>query len=64
MFSVYLIHSLPLEMSAIQVFVGDKMATVAHLVGPDTLGTDETRLGLAEDVSIIKNVCIHIYIEA
>ncbi|XP_059096680.1 uncharacterized protein LOC131891171 [Tigriopus californicus] len=50
MFSVYLIHSLPLEMSAIQVFVGDKMATVAHLVGPDTLGTDETRLGLAEDL--------------
>ena len=29
--SVYLIHSLPLEMSAVQVFVGDKMAVVAHL---------------------------------
>ena len=36
--SVYLIHSLALEMSAIQIFVGDKMAVVAHLVGKDTIG--------------------------
>ena len=36
--SVYLIHSLPLKMSAIQVFVKDKMAVVAHLVGKDTIG--------------------------
>jgi hypothetical protein len=38
LFSVYLIHSLALEMSAIQLFVGDKMAVVAHLVGKDTVG--------------------------
>eukprot|EP00095_Tigriopus_kingsejongensis_P000673 maker-scaffold340_size202118-snap-gene-0.21 protein:Tk00673 transcript:maker-scaffold340_size202118-snap-gene-0.21-mRNA-1 annotation:"hypothetical protein LOTGIDRAFT_153725" len=50
LFSVYLIHSLPLEMSAIQVFVGDKMATVAHLIGPDTLGHDEARLGLTDEI--------------
>ena len=36
--SVYLIHSLPLEMSAIQIFYGDKMSVVAHLVGGDTIG--------------------------
>ena len=36
--SAYLIHSLPLKMSAIQIFVGDKMACVSHLVGEDTIG--------------------------
>ena len=36
--SVYLVHSLPLEMSAIQIFHGDKMAVVAHLVGQETIG--------------------------
>ena len=51
LFSVYLIHSLPLEMSAIQTFVGDKMAVVAHLVGPDTIGKTEKNLGLDHDVS-------------
>ena len=51
LFSVYLIHSLPLEMSAIQLFVGDKMAVVAHLVGPDTIGKNEKNLGLDQDVS-------------
>jgi len=35
--SAYLIHSLPLKMSAIQIFVGDKMACVSHLVGEDTI---------------------------
>ena len=39
--SVYLIHSLPLQMSAIQVFVGSQMAVVAHLVGADTIGCEE-----------------------
>ena len=38
LFSVYLIHSLALEMSVIQLFVGDKMAVVAHLVTEDTVG--------------------------
>ena len=36
--SVYLIHSLALEMSVIQLFLGDKMAVVAHLVSADTIG--------------------------
>ena len=36
--SVYLIHSLPLVLSAVQVFVGDKMAVVAHTIGPNTIG--------------------------
>ena len=49
LFSVYLIHSLPLEMSAIQLFVGERMAVVAHLVGPDTLGDLERHLGLTSD---------------
>lgn len=44
-FSVYLIHSLPLEMSAIQLFIGEKMAMVAHLVGPDTIGEQEVSSG-------------------
>ena len=39
--SVYLIHSLPLKMSAIQIFVGDKMACVSHLVGEDTIGWEK-----------------------
>ena len=38
MMSVYLIHSLPLVLSAVQVFVGSQMAVVAHTVGPDTVG--------------------------
>lgn len=50
LFNAYLIHSLPLEMSAIQLFVGDRMATVAHLVGPDTLGDLERNLGLCNEV--------------
>ena len=36
--SVYLIHSLPLLLSAVQVFVGSEMAVVGHTVGPDTIG--------------------------
>ena len=36
--TVYMIHSLPLEMSAIQVFVQEKMAVVAHLVDAATIG--------------------------
>ena len=36
--SVYLVHSLPLLLSAVQVFVGSKMAVVGHTVGPDTVG--------------------------
>ena len=38
MMSVYLIHSLPLVLSAVQVYVGSEMAVVAHTVGPDTVG--------------------------
>ena len=50
MLNVYLIHSLPLEMSAIQVFVGSQMATVAHLVHSDTIG-HESGLKLESDFS-------------
>ena len=39
--SAYLIHSLPLKMSAIQIFVGDKMACVSHLVGEDTIAGEK-----------------------
>ena len=49
--SVYLIHSLPLKMSAIQVFKGDKMMTVAHLVGPSTLGYEKV-LGLNDSSEV------------
>ena len=43
--STYVIHSLPLNMSAVQVFIDDKMAMVGHLVGSDTIGYEE-ELGL------------------
>ena len=49
--TVYLLHSLALEMSAIQVFHGDRMTTVAHLIGVDTLGNYCKSLGLTSDVS-------------
>ena len=49
--SAYLIHSLPLKMSAIQIFVGDKMACVSHLVGEDTIA-GEKKLGLDGEVCI------------
>ncbi|XP_071745850.1 uncharacterized protein [Lepeophtheirus salmonis] len=47
--TVYLIHSLPLLMSAVQIFVQDKMAVVAHLVGLEQLGY-ERELGMTNDV--------------
>ncbi len=50
LFSVYLLHSLPLKMSAIQLFVGDKMVVVAHLVGKDTLGEHNEEFGLSSEV--------------
>ncbi len=46
LFTVYLVHSLPLEMSAVQLFVGARMAVVAHLVGADTVGADNEDLGI------------------
>ena len=49
--SAYLIHSLPLKMSAIQIYVGDKMTCVSHLVGEDTIG-GETDLQLDGEVQI------------
>ena len=36
-FTVRIIHSLPLMMSAVHVFFKDKMAAVGHLVGADQL---------------------------
>jgi len=47
--TAHILHSLPLLMSAIQIYRGDKMALVAHLVGVDQIGY-ETRLGLTPDV--------------
>ena len=43
--TVYLLHSLPLRMSVVQVFVGDRMACVGHLVTEATVGR-ERDLGL------------------
>jgi hypothetical protein len=48
--TVYLIHSLPLLMSAVQIFTGDQMAVVAHLVGLEQIGY-ESELGMNHSVS-------------
>ena len=40
-FTCRFIHSLPLLMSAVQVFYHDRMAAVAHLVGSDQLPLPE-----------------------
>ena len=45
--TVYLLHSLPLRMSVVQVFVGDKMACVGHLVTEATIGREQD-LGLED----------------
>ena len=36
-FTVRVIHSLPLLMSAVQIYYRDKMIAVSHLVGTDTI---------------------------
>ena len=41
-------------MSAIQIFVGDKMACVSHLVGEDTIGW-EKELQLDNEVRMISS---------
>jgi hypothetical protein len=46
----YLIHSLPLLQSAVQIFAGDKMSVAAHLVGLEQLGY-EKMLGMSMAVS-------------
>ena len=48
--TAYLIHSLPLLMSAVQIFTGDQMAVVAHLVGLEQIGY-EVELGMNHSVS-------------
>ena len=48
--TAYLIHSLPLLMSAVQIFTGDQMAVVAHLIGLEQIGY-ETELGMNLSVS-------------
>lgn len=46
-FTCRVIHSIPMLMSAIQVFYHDKMVTVAHLIGPEQLPcSSEVRLAL------------------
>ena len=37
--TIYIVHSLPLMMSVVQVFVASQMALVAHLVNADTVGS-------------------------
>ena len=36
-FTARVIHSLPLLMSAVQIYYRDKMIAVSHLVGTDTI---------------------------
>ena len=48
--TAYLIHSIPLQQSAVQIFAGDKMSVVAHLVGLEQLGYEKT-LGMTLGVS-------------
>ena len=49
--TAYLIHSLPLLMSAVQIFSGDQMAVVGHLVGLEQLGYEKD-IGMTEAVSL------------
>ena len=49
--TAYLIHSLPLLMSAVQIFTGDQMAAVAHLVGLEQIGY-ELDLGMNMSVGL------------
>ena len=48
--TAYLIHSIPLQQSAVQIFAGDKMSVVAHLVGLEQLGYEKS-LGMTLGVS-------------
>ena len=48
--TAYLIHSIPLQQSAVQIFAGDKMSVVAHLVGMEQLGYEKS-LGMTLGVS-------------
>ena len=50
--TAYLIHSLPLQQSAVQIFCADKMSVVAHLVGLEQLGYEKT-IGL--NMAVMKN---------
>ena len=53
--TAYLIHSLPLLMSAVQIFSGDQMAVVGHLVGLEQLGYEKD-IGMTEAVSITPTI--------
>ena len=45
--SVRVIHSVQLRMSVVQVFCGDKMAAVSHLVGAEQLpGQHQVGIGV------------------
>ena len=59
--TAYLIHSLPLLMSAVQIFSGDQMAVVGHLVGLEQLGYEKD-IGMTEAVSVHQaffNITLH-----
>lgn len=53
--TVYVIHSLPLMMSVLQIYIEDQMAMVAHLVSADTIGFEKA-LGLHTQVKSV-SVC-------
>ncbi|ELT88483.1 hypothetical protein CAPTEDRAFT_202493 [Capitella teleta] len=46
MFTIRVIHSIPLMMSAVQVYHLDQMISVAHLIGTDQLPTDDMIVGM------------------
>ena len=50
--TAYLIHSIPLQQSAVQIFAGDAMTVVAHLVGLEQIGYEKI-LGMSMGVSMI-----------
>ena len=43
--TIYIVHSIPLLMSVVQVFVNDRMAFVSHLIKADSVGS-EKHLGI------------------
>lgn len=47
--SAYIIHSIPLQQSAVQMFIGDQMAVVAHLIGLEQVGYEKV-LGMTMGV--------------
>ena len=49
MYTCHVVHSIPLAMSAVQIFLADRMISVSHLIGNDQLPTP-TQVQLIEIV--------------